>query len=193
MMDITNLKSGYLELFIGPMFSGKTEKLLNLHKKFMFCNIQVMVINHLNDSERHVKTNLVSHDNNLIGCKSINSLVDINNNIELTNEYNNARVIMINEGQFFNDIVDFVANSLSDGKIIYISGLDGDFKHNKFGDLLNLIPICDKVTKLNAMCGECKNGTPAIFSHRKTHSLEQTIIGGNDHYIPVCRNCYYTM
>ena len=55
--------------------------------------------------------------------------------------------------------------------------------------MLDLIPYCDKVIKLTALCSICKDGTVAIFSHRITEEKEQTIIG-SDNYIPVCRTCH---
>ena len=74
-------------------------------------------------------------------------------------------------------------------KKIYICGLDGDFERKKFGQILNLIPLCDKVTKLTSLCSLCKNGTPGIFSKRITSEKKQTVVG-SDNYIPVCRSCY---
>jgi thymidine kinase len=74
-------------------------------------------------------------------------------------------------------------------KRVYISGLDGDFERKKIGQILDLIPLCDKVTKLTSICNKCKNGTPGIFSKRLTGEKEQTVIGA-DNYIPVCRECY---
>ena len=49
--------SGYLELFIGPMFSGKTSKLIELYKQYKFCNIPVLVINHSIDNRYTDLTN----------------------------------------------------------------------------------------------------------------------------------------
>jgi thymidine kinase len=82
-----------------------------------------------------------------------------------------------------------VLEMLKDNKKIYVSGLDGDFQQNKFGSLLDLIPHCDKVTKLNSLCGICKDGTSAIFSKRITSDTDQTLVGV-DNYIPVCRKCF---
>jgi thymidine kinase len=45
----TNPDSGYLELIIGPMFSGKTSEIIEIYKKCTFCNIPVTVINHTID------------------------------------------------------------------------------------------------------------------------------------------------
>jgi thymidine kinase len=78
---------------------------------------------------------------------------------------------------------------LKAGKKIYVSGLDGDFQRKKFGQILDLIPLCDKVTKLTSLCSLCKNGEPAIFSMRLTSETQQTLIG-SDNYAPVCRACY---
>ena len=75
-------------------------------------------------------------------------------------------------------------------KQVYICGLDGDFKRERFGNLLDLVPMCDKVTKLTALCGFCKDGTRAIFTYRTSASNEQVLIGEKDSYVPLCRKCY---
>jgi thymidine kinase len=100
-----------------------------------------------------------------------------------------ADVILINEGQFFNNLYDVVYDMLRNKKTIYICGLDGDFERKKFGEILDLIPICDNISKLTSLCSICKNGTPGIFSMRITKEKQQTVIG-SENYLPVCRNCY---
>jgi thymidine kinase len=75
------------------------------------------------------------------------------------------------------------------GKKVYLCGLDGDFKRHKFGQILDLIPLCDKITKLTSLCSLCKNGTPGIFTKRITDEETQIVVGV-DNYIPVCRICY---
>lgn len=191
-MNATTSNSGYLELILGPMFSGKTSKLLELYKQFNFCSIPVCIINHSCDTRYH-ETMVSSHDKVMapcFQCIELNHLWSIDSN-ELNNDtqLKNTDVILINEGQFFPDLYEVVVDMLKNGKKIYISGLDGDFKRNKFGHILDLIPLCDKVTKLSSLCSLCKNGTPGIFSMRLTKETEQTVVG-SDNYIPVCRNCY---
>ena len=101
----------------------------------------------------------------------------------------NADVILINEGQFFEDLLPAVQHMLQHNKKIYIGGLDGDFERKKFGQILDLIPLCDKVTKMTSLCSLCKNGTAGIFSKRITKEREQTVVGSSN-YIPVCRSCF---
>jgi thymidine kinase len=196
------LKNAYLELIIGPMFSGKTSYLLDVYKKCKLCNIPIAVLNHSSDN-RYTDNNslLSSHDKTMVPCILTKSLMDLWNYDSLDENYSdksdchmllrNANVILINEGQFFEDLYPCVLDMLREKKQVYICGLDGDFQRQKFGAILDLIPMCDKVTKLNSLCGICKNGTPGIFSKRISDEKEQFLIG-SDNYIPVCRNCYDT-
>jgi thymidine kinase len=104
-------------------------------------------------------------------------------------EVDTADVVLINEGQFFDDLYEAVEDMLQKGKQVYVCGLDGDFERKRFGKILDLIPLCDTVTKLSSLCSICKNGTKGIFSMRLTGEKEQTVVG-SENYIPVCRHCY---
>ncbi len=193
-MSCSNNTDGYLELIIGPMFCGKTSKLLEIYKQCKFCNIPVTIINHSIDKRYH-ETMVSTHDKIMAPCIQANKLSEIwlNDNQVVDNDsYNllkNSDVILINEGQFFSDLYEVVVDMLNKNKRVYICGLDGDFERKKFGSVLDLIPLCDKVTKLTSLCSSCKDGTPGIFSMRLTNETEQTIVG-SDNYIPVCRKCY---
>lgn len=182
--------NGYLEVILGPMFSGKTSKLVEIYKQYMFCNIPVIVINHCEDT-RYSETDMVTHDQIKINCvQSRNLLSVVHDQIDVFTSSEPLAVI-INEGQFFPDLYSTVYQMVNEHKAhVYVAGLDGDFKQEKFGQMLDLIPICDKVYKLHSLCVTCKNGTKAIFSHRKnTEITSQKQIGSSELYIPLCRKC----
>lgn len=179
---------GYLELAIGPMFSGKTSWILQKYDQHMYCGNKVMVINHSEDV-RYDSTMLSTHDKKMIPCTQLCDFNATSITSDIIDKIIQSEVILINEGQFFAGLSDFVMMLLSKQKIIYICGLDGDFKQQRFGELLDLIPICDKVYKMRSLCSKCKNGTRAIFSHRVNNNTEQKLIG-SDMYIPLCRKCY---
>ena len=180
--------TSYLEIILGPMFSGKTSKIVEIYKQCIFCNIPVLVINHSLDKRYH-DTMLSTHDKSMIECTQVNEISAIWEEENICNKYKKSQVILINEGQFFSDLYPSVLKMLEDKKRIYICGLDGDFQRNKFGTIIDLIPLCDSVYKLTSLCGLCKDGTPGIFSKRITSEKEQTIIG-SENYVPVCRKCY---
>ena len=180
-----DINNAYLELIIGPMFSGKTSKLLEIYKQYTFCNTSVLVINHADDKRYHPEL-LSTHDKVMIPCFSTNKISDL-----ITEEnIKKYPVILINEGQFFDDLLDCVKKLVEvHNKIVYVCGLDGDFKRNRFGSLLDLIPFADNVVKLNSLCVICRNGTKAPFTTRTSDESEQKVIG-SDNYVPLCRNCY---
>ena len=191
--------SGYLELIIGPMWSGKTSKLLDLYRQMTFCEIPTMVINYSHDT-RYSETQLSTHDQRKIDCIMALQLKEIADITSISREYttsetdafSKSEVILINEGQFFSDVVEWTEQAVDVyHKKVYICGLDGDFERKPFGNWLDLIPICDKVSKLNSYCGNCKK-FPAIFTYRKTKDQHQTLIG-SDEYLPVCRKCYHKL
>ena len=199
--NIIMSETAYLEVILGCMFSGKSTRLVEIYKQCQFCNISVAVINHSLDN-RYDDELLSTHDQIKIPCIKTDKLLDIwsdnialESNIDLIPKINDkiklafSNVILINEGQFFPDLEEFVRIILNRGKKIYVCGLDGDFERKKFGQILDLIPLCDKVTKLTSLCSLCKNGTPGIFSKRISEETEQTVVGTTN-YIPVCRNCY---
>lgn len=202
--DNMSHKSGaYLEIIMGNMYSGKSTKVVELYKQYTFCKIPVAVINHSIDN-RYDDEMMSTHDKVKIPCIKSDKLMDLYSghiNFDLDIPIDSiprlqdkvkimgSEVILINEGQFFPDLEEFVKLMLAEGKKIYVSGLDGDFERKKFGQILDLIPLCDKVTKLTSLCSLCKDGTRAIFSKRLTNETEQTVVG-SDNYIPVCRSCY---
>ena len=193
-MEFQNMTTefGYLEIFLGPMWSGKTSELVTKFKRFKHCDMPILTINYIDDN-RYTPDMITTHDNISIPCvraKSLSIISDITKQ-KVTPIFSNANIILINEGQFFDDIVEWVKCAVDiHKKHVYICGLDGDFKRKPFGDWLNLIPICDKVTKLTAYCKSCKK-REAIFSHRLGDEKSQTVIG-ND-YISLCRNCYMSL
>ena len=195
----TTSNTGYLEIILGPMYSSKSTRLVEIYKQCKFCNISVSIINHTIDKRYH-DTMLSTHDKVMVPCIQENKLSEIwlndiitTNNSAVDNDsytlLQNSDVILINEGQFFSDLYEVVVDMLNKNKKVYICGLDGDFERKKFGSVLDLIPLCDKVTKLTSLCSLCKDGTPGIFSMRLTKEREQTVVG-SENYIPVCRKCY---
>ena len=69
-----------------------------------------------------------------------------------------------------------------------MSALNGTFEKKGWNNILQLIPLCEKVKKLSAICLVC-NGS-ANYTFRKCSGLEEEMIGGADIYMPLCRECY---
>ena len=96
----------------------------------------------------------------------------------------------IDEGQFFPDIVEFSEEMADLGINVLVAALDGTFQRKPFGNIINLLPIAEKVTKLTAVCVYCSK--EAAFTKRVVESQEVELIGGEEEYKPVCRLCFKT-
>ena len=69
-----------------------------------------------------------------------------------------------------------------------MSALNGTFEKKGWSNILELIPLCEKVKKLSALCQICS--TNANFTFRTCAGLNNEMIGGADMYMPLCRECY---
>lgn len=128
-------------------------------------------------------------------------------------DFQSAGVIAIDEAQFFPDLLQFCSHAADIyGKRVIIAGLDGDFKRSKFGQVLDLIPMADSVTKLTATCKFCEEDglghVPALFSLRLVQKKRNTttssddeeeeeegqeLVGGAESYAPACRHHFVNL
>ena len=71
--------SGYLEIILGSMYSGKSTRLVEIYNHCKFCNISVTVINHTIDTryDDEFEDELLStHDKVKIPCMKTERLMD---------------------------------------------------------------------------------------------------------------------
>jgi len=107
---------------------------------------------------------------------------------ELGDLWKKFDVIGIDEGQFYADIVTFCEEVAGHGKIVITSALGGSSFREPFNSILDLLPKCEKIKQLHAICKICYH--QASFTLRTTASQSLEMIGGQDMYMPVCRECF---
>lgn len=192
---------GTLYIRIGPMFSSKTTWLNGELTQLADTGFSVVKITHSDDVREDVATCDNTGSTHNSSYKSLSAKITCIRASELTNiDVSKFHVIGIDESQFFPNLLktveDWVENK---GKHVRIVGLDGDFSKRKFGEILDLIPMCDEVVKLHARCQMCLDelkqanfhgnilSIAGPFTRRLGASKEQKVVGGSDEYIPVCR------
>lgn len=181
--------AGEIHVIFGPMFAGKTTALLERIAEEEAKGKTVTLVKSSKDC-RYSEDKIVSHDGTARQCTSVLCLEDLRGVIG-EEKWTNTDVIAIDEAQFIPDLVSFcVAVADEHNKKVIVAGLDGDFKRGRFGEILDLLPLCDSVTKLTAQCGICSS-RPALFSLRTIlGESTQELVGGSDAYKPACRACY---
>lgn len=176
---------GQLHIHVGPMYAKKTSKLIEKYREYIHSGEHVIVLTHSSEV-RYSIDQLSTHDQQKISCFKFNSIGEFIENIG--EQLTMAHVILVDESQFFPDLYKLISLVDNLHKTVHVFGLDGDFKRNKFGQIFDLIPYCDSIEKLTSVCAHCNQ--PAIFSSRIVKSTEQVLVGANESYEPLCRNCY---
>ena len=182
-------KSGYLELFIGPMYAGKSTELIRMIRRYQLLKKNIFIINH-SINNRYGSNGITTHNRE---CVDNVHITDKLASLEETNEFKNADVIIIEELQFFPDAYDCIVRWCDElKKCVVAAGLDGDSNRKPFGDVLRLIPHAEKVVKLSALCKKCGDGTQAFFSKRfetckESNPESNVLVGSDEYYEAVCR------
>ena len=175
-------RSGWIEVVCGSMFSGKTEELIRRLKRANIANQKVIIFKPSKDTRYDVE-NVVSHDENAIQAVPVHSAK------QMLEHINDAKVVGIDEAQFFDDeLVEVVQHLAISGRRVVIAGLDMDFKGNPFGPIPKLLAIAEYITKVHAICQHC--GSLATHSYRTSNEEDEVVLGANDKYEARCRVCY---
>lgn len=173
---------GWIEVVCGGMFSGKTEELIRRAKRAHIAGQNVIIVKPAIDN-RYSETEVVSHNETSLPSITVNTADQI---VLLTSS---ARVVCIDEAQFFDNRLVDVANTLAnDGKRVILAGLDMDFEGNPFEPMPQLLAVAEFVTKLHAICSE--SGLMANYSQRIVENTGQVLVGEKDVYEPRARHCF---
>ena len=197
--------SGTLDVRYGSMFARKTFWLNGMLTDYANKGLHVAKIVHSDDANRNtVKFNDESGSTHHLKYKSLSDDVVIISTDNLSNaDVDRFDVIGIDEAQFFTGLYNFVKNLVEDKKKrVLVTGLDGDSNRQKWGEILDLIPLSDSAEKLFATCEYCLQELKQInfkgnvdmikapFTKRLVESKEQKCVGGKNEYVPVCRYHY---
>ncbi|MGI6587171.1 MAG: thymidine kinase [Gracilibacteraceae bacterium] len=180
---------GWIEIIVGPMFSGKSEELIRRINRARIAKQKVQVFKHSIDN-RYVVDHVVSHNGIKIEALKVSSSKDVERYIE-----DDTLVIAIDEVQFFDKgIVDLCVKLADEGKRVILAGLDQDFRGEPFGPTPELMSAAEFVDKIQAICIKC--GNPATRTQRmingKPASYNDPIIlvGAKESYEARCRKCH---
>lgn len=177
-----NIKTGWIEVICGSMFSGKTEELIRRLKRAIIAKQKVEIFKPSIDT-RYDENDVVSHNSNSIASTPVTNAQSI---LLLSNDID---VVGIDEAQFFDDQLPQICQVLANKGIrVIIAGLDMDFKGQPFGTMPALLAMAEYVTKVNAICMKC--GGIASHSFRLINEDATVLLGEKESYEPRCRKCF---
>jgi len=177
-----NPASGWIEVIVGSMYSGKTEELIRRLRRAQIARQRVEIFKPAID-DRYARDAIVSHSELRIPSRAVRTANDV---LRYAHE---AQVIGIDEGQFLGkDLVKVVERLARKGKRVIVAGLDQDYAGRPFEPMPQLLAIAEYITKTLAICVVC--GAPANRTYRKVRRAGRVVVGGADVYEARCRRCY---
>lgn len=182
------MNSPCCKLFLGPMYSEKTSQLMRCIRRALLADFFCIVIKYAKDTRYSLSPELITHDGITLKNKNRLKIVSVNklSEIKLKDE---EKKIAIDEGQFYPDLYDFLQKCMNEGRDVYISALDGDFRRQPFGEIPRVIPLCTHIEKMRGICMVCKTNESS-YTKRIVNSNEIELIGSFESYISTCYNCF---
>jgi thymidine kinase len=182
-MDIVKGNMGWIEVIVGPMFSGKSEELIRRLRRAAIARQRVEIFKPAIDG-RYSATEITSHSGLGIASQTVRKAAEIVAQVQPRTD-----VIGIDESQFLGDeLVEVCTNLANLGKRVIVAGLDTDFRGRPFEPMPWLLAIAEEITKLLAICVRC--GNPAVHSQRLVESEELVVVGASEMYEARCRQCF---
>lgn len=179
---------GKLTVIAGPMFSGKTGKLVAMVDVFTRMGHTVLTVKPAIDVRYGGHDEIHSHDHRTataiaISTESSDVIVD---KILATG----ADKVIFDEVQFFDAVtIKRVIDDLRKRRIhVIAAGLLYDYRRKPFGVTPELLGLADEHLELYAVCQKC--GSLARHSERLKGTKGQIDVGAGDKYIAACDRCH---
>lgn len=180
---------GKIKVFIGPMFSGKTSEVIKRYKKK---DQETIAVKPLIDT-RSPTGLITSHIGMSIPAYTVQFLRDL----EKITTLKSGQLLLIDEGQFFQDLTPTCVEFAKKGVKIYIAALNGTYDQKPWPSISAIIPHADRIVHLRTIkcqiCFRCS----APFTKLRKHAIDsdaaddgpRILIGAQETYEPVCRKC----
>ncbi len=175
-------KRNRVEVIVGSMFSGKTERLIARLRSAREAGSRVQAFKHVID-DRYDPDHLITHTQDRFPAQRVGGPEEI---IARTRDLD---VVGIDEGHFFGPALPNVVRQLADAaKRVIVVGLQYNAWGRPFETMAELTGMADEVLHMYATCRVC--GGQARYSQRMLPVDSPIMVGGADMYEPRCQNCF---
>ncbi len=193
---------GRLVLDIGPMFSGKSDTLIQRIKSAERSGKRIVVFKPMTDDRWEDGTRIEVYDHGRIRTRNgpEREAVFVQTGDQIRDYLENnpgIREVYIDEAQFIQGVFDTINDAIYQGYRFYVTGLHRDFKRDPFFDVPKLMTIADEINMHRAVCVRC--GHPAVENQRLKKKgdmwlpvdyTDPIVLVGDDDYQARCLRCH---
>ena len=195
-----------LEVIVGPMFSGKTERLIAKLHRAQYAKKRVRILKPAHDTrtQGYIASRAVLPDGTTQVTDQLSAvMIHDEESFWKIVHLNKFDVLAIDEAQFFpldtpmRDCLGWFGRAVrallrerrDTALHIIVAGLDMDFAEEPFGPIPGLLAIADSVEKLTGVCMVC-GSDDGYISYRMISGDKQLVVGDIGEYQVRCRSCY---
>ena len=156
---ISSANQGSLELFVGPMYSGKSTSWRRELEKAKTSGLEPIIFKWTNDArygeikrELFEEGDVYLHNGSSIKAISIGNAEHI---LEYLKKNPDKREVFIDEIQFITNSYNLCLELLSQGYHFHVTGLPRGFNRKPFGEVPKLMCLADKINYNYANCRSC--------------------------------------
>lgn len=174
------MKLPELKIFTGPMFGGKTTRMLAALERYQYQNRSTMLFKPSID-KRYSEQKVVTHK----GQEHTSILVSSGS--EVFDYGIAADVVAVDEMFMIPGSANALIELFSKGKTILVSTLQlssEPFGYKAFDEVQALLPWATSIEVCPAVCSQCNRD--AFYTQRIGNQPKQILVGGPEAYQPVC-------
>lgn len=170
-----------IKTFVGPMFSGKSDRLISIYSKIWNKDLVVAF-----------KPRKDTRDNEFIKSKNYDVMIpaiyiDSISDMVTYIKGKNIHTVFIDEAQLLEgDVADLVALSIYYDIDFYIAGLNMTSEQVPFGIMGDILAVSDEVENITGFCQDCNKASQYTFY---IYDKNSDILIGDDGYISLCPAC----
>jgi thymidine kinase len=185
----------YLEMIVGPMFSGKSEELIRRVRRAMIAEQEVKVFYPAQDTRTN-NGSITSRNGMAVMAEQLAATSTCRDLLLSMPQL--PEVVAFDEAQFFDaGLVALAEELIAHNVRVIVAALDLDFAGRPFGPAIpHLLAIADRVDKLTAVCAVC-GSEAAVRTQRLVDGLPATkesplvLVGDSaEGYEARCLPCY---
>jgi len=164
-------------MFVGPMFSSKTSRLLAALDRCKYQNKQISAFKPKMDG-RYSQSNIVTH-----GGSSWPS-TNVSSGQELLCLSGQSEIIGVDEAFMIDGCAEALIQLFKQGKTIFVSSLQLSASGKPFDEIKEMLPFATKIEVCPSVCPVTQRD--AFYTIRKVDGLDEISVGGIEHYSPAC-------
>ena len=177
------------KMFVGPMFGGKTTKLLSAIDRYKYQGRKILAFKPDID-KRYSANEIVTHWGGRSSAILVSSGVAISRKV--TEEFGNTKtgVIAVDEAFMINGSGSHLIDLFTKGHTVLVSSLQLSSSYNEYAEIMMMMPYATSIEVCPAVCSTC--GADAYYTKkiggRSDHEIE---VGGSEMYKPTCASHFH--